>query len=534
MSKNEDKIRFNRRNFLKRSAGASFGFAGVASTLAQLELMQSAVATTTSMNTANYKALVCVFLRGGCDMNNMLVPIGTNPQAQKYKAERGVAAVPELISEEVNQNTLPSIERNSTEVSPLNLTGDDAMFGMHPRCTRMTNLFNQGKLGWINNVANLVVPTNSSNYGSVPRPLQLFSHSNQVNEWMSGIADQPFVTGWGGRLAEIINAQNTESQSSMLITASGNQDFMVTPGASGINQYTISSSGAPVGLQSVGTNPTGSSDEDRRLKAALDLMNFNSTHIIETSYNSVLKRAIANKELIGAALDLTDPASGDYIGFDVDAIFAANNATSSLANEIKAIARLIIGRRCLGNERQIFFCDHGGFDNHNNINANQGNRLEEVDEAIGAFNQCMEDYAAFAGNDNFDYNQVTTFEMSDFNRTWTPNGDDFGTSGTDHAWGTHAFIMGGAVQAQQNILNGGVDGGRFYGTFPTLDVGASQAVPGNARGRWIPTTSKNQMAARLAAWFGVSTGPAEDTHTIFPNLSNFPDPFTSGNLDFIA
>ncbi len=535
MSKHEDIFRFNRRAFLKRSAGVSLGLAGMTQALINMRLINSAVADTSGMNLSNYKAMVCIFLRGGCDMNNMLIPIGNHPYAAGYKNDRGIVGVPEFISEEINSSTLPSVERNGTQISPRNLSGADAKFGMHPSCQQMTSLFSQGKLAWVNNVSTLAVPTTPANYRDVPLPMQLFSHSDQVNEWMSGISDKPFISGWGGRVADLLNSVNTSSQTSMLMTTSGNVDFLVTPGGSQLNQYTVNSSGNVVGISGVGSNPNPdnpTNDNNRRYKAALDLMNYPVTHVIDASYHNVLKRSIDSRELIGTALAQTNPSSPDYIGFDVNAIFSTLGATSGIANELKVIARLIIGRKCLGNERQMFFCDQGGYDNHNNINSNQPNLLGDLDAAVGAFNQTMEDYALFANNDSFSYDQVVGFEMSDFDRTWTPNGDSFGSSGTDHAWGTHTFVFGGAVQAQQNLLNGGVDGGRFFGSFPALEVGGPDAVPNNSRGRWIPSTSTEQFSARLANWFGAGT--SELNNSIFPNLPNFTDPFDpAANLDFL-
>ncbi len=535
MSIRKNQFRFDRRDFLKHSWGASLGLTGMAGALTNMRLINSAMGDTTSMNLGNYKALVCIFLRGGCDMNNMLIPVGSHPRAAQYQNDRGLAAVPEFIADEVNAGLLPSIERNGTQISPKNLTGNEADFALHSNCSNLKNLFDAGKLAWVNNVATLAVPTTKDNYDEVPLPIQLFSHSDQVTEWMAGISDKPFVTGWAGRIADFINAQNTEGQTSMLVTTSGANDLMVTRGGSPITQYSVNPTGVPVSLAAVGTDPdpvTPLNDNDRRYKAALDLMNYPVTHVIEGGYNNVLKRSIASKQLIGDALAFTDPASPDYIGLDVNAIFSSYSVSGSsgIGNQLKVIARLIIGRKCIGNERQMFFCDQGGYDHHTSINLGQPGLLLELDRAVGAFNQTLEDYQAL-GHDSFSYDQVTTFEMSDFNRTWTPNGTEFTLAGTDHAWGTHLFVMGGAVQAQQNILNGSIDGGRFFGTFPDLASDGVDSVPNNSRGRWIPTLAMEQYAARLANWFGVGTA---DIYNIFPNLSNFDDPFSPGlGLDFL-
>ena len=184
------------------------------------------------------------------------------------------------------------------------------------------------------------------------------------------------------------------------------------------------------------------------------------------------------------------------------------------------IVKLIAGRRMIGNNRQIFFVDMGGFDNHANINSTLPGSFTDLDRAIGAFDESIK---ALATVDNeFAYDQVTTFQASDFNRTWTPNGSDSATAGTDHAWGSHAIVMGGAVS-----------GGRIYGTFPELGVGAADDIPSGSRGRWIPTTSVDEYVARLARWFGIPANSAE-MKTILPNLYRFDSPFDGASkLQFI-
>jgi uncharacterized protein (DUF1501 family) len=186
------------------------------------------------------------------------------------------------------------------------------------------------------------------------------------------------------------------------------------------------------------------------------------------------------------------------------------------------VARLIAGRECLGNKRQIFFVDLGGFDTHSSLNGRLNPLLTQLDQAVGAFNAGMKELAI--KDANFEYDKVTTFQASDFNRTWTPNGTATSSAGTDHAWGTHTFAFGGAV-----------NGGDFYGSFPTLGVGTADDVPSGSRGRWIPTTAVDQLAAKVANWFGVPEGSSE-MEAIFPNLYRFDSPFdpaAGANLGFI-
>ncbi|MDC0503146.1 DUF1501 domain-containing protein, partial [Verrucomicrobiales bacterium] len=497
------------------STCATMGINAMVNTLAHLRLMDAAANTAGAGIGNDYKALVCIFLRGGCDMNNVVIPIGANPQASAYQTDRGVVAVPEAQITNTKLN-VPSAA--------------DQQFGLHPNCNNMASMFNDGDLAFVTNVGTLAYPTDPGNYGTNVLPLQLFSHSDQVNEWMSSISDKPFTSGWGGRIADLLHGDNQGSQTSMLITAAGNNDFLVAPGAS-VPQYAVTTSGA-ISLAGYGlqnnpdpyanaldangnylTNSTG-----RRLEAFERIMNFTHDHLLEEGYNTVVRRARENEAIITAA---TMEAAN--LNVDYDAIWNTYNANHDLGNQLKMVAQLIAGRACLGNKRQIFFCDIGGFDNHQDIVQDLPDLLLEVDTAVGAFNQALKEMAV--EDPDFSYNDVTVFESSDFNRTWTPNGNDANTSGTDHAWGTHAFLFGGAVQ-----------GGQVYGAFPELAVGGADDVPSGSRGRWIPTTAVDQYAAVIAKWFGVEGNGTQGDQmaTILPNLSRFDSPFASGSgLEFL-
>ncbi|HAV12511.1 MAG TPA: hypothetical protein DCX06_03290 [Opitutae bacterium] len=507
----------SRRQFLKAGTCGAMTIGPLVNTIAQLSLINSASASALgggALVGSDYKALVCIFLRGGCDTNNVLIPIGANPQAATYASDRGAVAVPNGI---VHPTYNPS-GLNST--IPITVPGQDE-FGLHPSLVNLAAMFGANEASFINNVGTLSEPTTQNGYSTTSLPKQLFSHSDQVTQWMSSIADKPYTSGWGARVADLYNdVWNLNSQTSMMITAAGTNQFM-SGGA--LNQYSVTSSGS-ISLTGFGTNYASAQNADgsyktnstgERFKALERIMQYSHAHIIEEGYSEVIRSARANEAIITEAIKVEAELNIDY-----DSIWTSYGADGGVADELKAVARLITGRECLGNNRQIFFVDLGGFDNHADINGDLPVLLGQLDRAIGAFNAAMKELDT--KDANFAYDKVTTFQASDFNRTWTPNGTDIGTAGTDHAWGSHSFVFGGAV-----------NGGNFYGTYPELSVGGIDDVPSGSRGRWIPTTSVDQFAAVLANWFGVPAGSSE-MQTIFPNLYRFDDPFApAANLGFL-
>jgi uncharacterized protein (DUF1501 family) len=520
---NDSRSVIDRRRFLKKSGLATFGGGCMANLLTQLRLMQAAAANGADGADVignDYKALVCIFLNGGMDTNNLVIPIGNHTQASYYQDKRSQVAV----SETAIQNAGTAI----TPVSGIN-AGDE--YGLNPSCVNMAQMFQAGEMALMCNVGTLAEQTTKSTYGQVSLPSQLFSHSNQVQEWMSSVADGPFNSGWGGRVADLLHAtENPDSKASMLITAAGTNDYMVAPGGS-VPQYSVTTNGA-ISLSGYGTNyanavnPDGSYQNNatgRRLKAFERIMNHTNAHLLEDGYNTVVRRSRLNEALIGDAMSTADAlqqaSAPNQVDFDGNFATADNN----VGDELKTIARLISGRKCLGNKRQIFFCNLTGFDTHQNINTVLPTLLSQLDSAIGAFNKTMKDLAAV--DTDFSYDNVLGFQASDFNRTFTPNGSpgDLG-AGTDHAWGSHVCMFGGAV-----------DGKKIYGEFPDLTIGTAgtQDTPNNSRGRWIPSASVDQYAAVLSSWLGVSK-PSGDLDLILPNLGRFADPFDpANNLNFI-
>ncbi len=513
----KDLKNISRRQFLKAGTCGAMTIGPLVNTIAQLSLINSAAASVQNplLVGSDYKALVCIFLRGGCDMNNVIIPIAGNSQAEAYASDRGAVGIANGV---VNATYNPAGVDNTI---PINAQGGEP-YGLHPSLVNLAAMFNDGDASFVTNVGTLAEPTNKNGYSTTSLPKQLFSHSDQVTQWMSSIADQPYTSGWGARVSDLYNdTWNANSQTSMMITAAGGNQFM--QGGNSVNQYSVTSTGA-ISLASFGSNygsalnPDGSyqtGSTGQRLKALERIMQYSHAHIIEEGYSEVVRSARANEEIITQAIQIESS-----LGIDFDTIFTAYGADSGIANELKAVARLIAGRECLGNNRQIFFVDLGGFDNHASINGSLPGLLDQLDRAIGAFNAGMKELAT--KDANFSYDKVTTFQASDFNRTWTPNGTNIVTAGTDHAWGSHSFAFGGAV-----------NGGSFYGAYPELSVGGLDDVPSGSRGRWIPTTSVDQFAAVLANWFGVPAGSSE-MQTIFPNLYRFDDPFApAANLGFL-
>ena len=462
----------SRRKFLGACC-ASVGATGLLSSLAQLRLIGAVaspdngpvVPRTAAAPQTDYKALVCLFLAGGNDANNLVVPTDTASYAA-YAAGRGALALPQ-------NAVLPITPR----------TSDGRTWGIHPAMTELKNLFDQGKFAVLANVGTLAYPMTKAQYlnGSVPRPSQLFSHNDQQVEWQSSIADKPFVTGWGGRLADLTNAFNSNNRISMSITLNGQNSFQV---GKNVDQYAVGTGGA-IALTGSGT---GTSVNGLRTAALNDALALQNANLFETAFGGLTSGALGASSLISSVITGTSPFANFFN--------AANN--TSLAQQLHMVARLVNVQQTLGLKRQIFFVRVGGWDLHDNqvtagatTSGAHANLLRDVSQSLNAFNNALTQIGA--------QDQVTTFTASDFGRTYNTNGD-----GSDHGWGSHHFVMGGAVK-----------GGDIYGKMPTFAIDGPDDT---GRGRWIPTTSVDQYAATLATWFGVS---ATDLPVVLPNIGRF-------------
>ncbi len=451
-----------RRDFIRNSVCAGLGAA--ASSGAILDLQKILAATKLSANFTDYKALVCLFMYGGNDGDNTIVPRGAGYNS--YAAQRTGLAIPQ------------------NEILPINpLNGDGREWGFHPRMTEMQSLFEQGKIAVLGNVGPLAVPTTRAQFqnGSVPLPLNLFSHNDQQVQWQTSVPDSiTTATGWAGRMADLMRASNGTWANFTSISLGGANT--VNTGAE-TTVYHVSQQGT-IGLSNYDDNPNTT---DLKSQAINQILALNNENEFENEFRDITTRSINSNRVIRQALAATQP---------ITTVFPDTH----LGRQLKMIARLISARNNLSLQRQVFFCEIGGFDTHNEQVATQPNLLQELSQAMNAF------YAATSELGLAD--KVTTFTASDFGRSYRING-----SGTDHAWGNHHFIMGGDVL-----------GKRIYGQMPVLQIDGPNDSWDN--GRWIPTTSTDAYAATLARWFGAT---AANFTTILPNLGRFP----SNNLGFM-
>ena len=463
-------VDFTRRQFLRQACCSAVGTIGIASALSQLRVMGAVAADSTAVrNTAaaipsDYKALVCLFLNGGNDGNSVIVPLDPSSY-NAYAAARGILAIDRA-------QLLP--------ITPKSYT-DGRSYGLHPALTELRSLMAQGKAACLANVGTLVQPTTLARYkaGSTLPP-QLFSHADQLLQWQSSVPDKPFETGWGGRLADIVDSLNANNQISMSLSLSGTNRFQI--GKKNL-QYAVSPNGA---ITFSGYNATGTAN-DFRYNAVKAMMGDPQSNLLNEVFAGTTKSALADSEVLASALR-SAPA--------LTTVFPANGT----ANRLAMIAKLISVAPTLGLKRQVFFVQIGGWDLHGGQAVGHGPLLRELSGAVGAFYNATVELGVA--------DQVTTFTASDFGRTLNPNAD-----GTDHGWGNQQFIIGGAVK-----------GGDIYGRMPSLVIGADDDT---GRGRWIPTTSVDEYNATLATWFGVS---ASNLSTVLPNIGRF----AKSNLGFMG
>lgn len=458
-----------RRAFLRRST--QLGLAGTALPFA---LNLAAMGEAAAFTATDYKALVCVFLYGGNDYANTVVTYDDDSY-NKYATIRGGSG------QAGGGIAIPKADLAATLLNPTVPLAAGRQYAMHPAMTGMANLFNTGKAAVQLNVGPLIVPLtrtqyNGSNRTLYPIPPKLFSHNDQQSVWQSSSPEGSTV-GWGGNLGDLALSSNTNSLFTC-ISVTGNAVFL--SGDSALS-YQVSTGGA-IAINGVKSNVYGST----AVRSALtSLIQQTSPQVLENEYNRITTRAVTAESQITSGL----------AGVTLATAFPANN---SLADQLKMVARLIGARSTLGSKRQVFMVSLGGFDLHDNLISQQPTLMKRVSEAMTAFYDATVELGVA--------DKVTAFTASDFGRTLNSNGD-----GSDHGWGSHHFMVGGAVK-----------GKALYGKAPPVSNTNSTTDAADqwhvGQGRLLPSTSVDQYAATLAKWFGVANG---EMAGVLPNLSHF-------------
>lgn len=457
MTPNRKKSPISRRKFLTTTGCAALGYTTLFSSLLSMKAIGAAVMDKKAAFPGDYKALVCLLLSGGADSHNMLIPRST-AEHNEYLITRSNLAIPKSEVLSLNHQSI-----------------GNKKYGVHPNMPLIRSMFNISDLAFISNVGTLVEPVTKAQYQSnnVVLPLGLYSHSDQSKLWQTGRPGERDPHGWGGRIADMMMAQNGNENISMNITLSGNNFFQ-----NGYNtsQYAISPSGS-LGL--TGYDMDYPYHQTRNL-AIDNMLDRDYADIYEKTYADIFRKSKDGNAEYKAALDAVPE-------------FATVFSSNELSQQFKMVAKTIAARQTLGFSRQTFFIDFRGWDHHDDVVALQSQKLPALDSALSEFNAVLKELGV--------HNDVTTFTGSDFGRTLTSNGD-----GSDHAWGGNVMVMGGAVNGKQ-----------IYGNYPSLALNNNQMLD---RGVMIPDTSASEYLAELAMWFGVSSGDLVD---LFPDLPNFYD-----------
>jgi uncharacterized protein (DUF1501 family) len=402
----------------------------------------------------DYKALVCVFLSGGNDAHNMVVPL-TQSEYNAYKAARGTLALPDS-----NGPLIPVV------------TPENVPFGLNPGLQAIAPFWDSGQLAILANVGMLVQPVTRAQYlaSAVPVPTNLFSHADQIQQMQSGIPSTSGGTGWGARAADVVQNLNGTSSFPTAVSISGPALFCngkIVQAASLYPGFNLDMDGMSMWPQAAA---------DARKLGVQQVLQFDSGMELIQAANHMRQDAMSlNAMLTGQSANL-----------------ATVFPSSTLADQLQQVAKIIKLRTTTGMSRQVFFCSLGGFDTHGSQSWQQWDLLNDMSQALAAFYHATEELGVA--------DRVTSFTLSDFGRTLQPSG-----SGSDHGWGSHHLIMGAGVQ-----------GGRIYGTFPSMALGGPD--DSGSRGALIPSSSTEQYGSTLARWFGV---PDASLPAVFPNIANF-------------
>ncbi|MEM8960880.1 MAG: DUF1501 domain-containing protein [Acidobacteriota bacterium] len=466
----------SRRRFLGQASCTAVGATSLFSSLLNLRAAGALAATRPPVVSAgplpgnDYRALVYLFLAGGNDSFNMLVPRGPAEYAE-YAAIRGDLALPV-------GSLLP--------ITPA--TSDGREYGVHPGMPEVQQLFNTGQLAFLANVGSLVEPTTKTAIiaGSANLPLGLYSHSDQIMHWQTSLPDQRASLGWAGRTADLLRASNTDNTVSMNISLAGTNVFQA---GSQVVSYAIQ----PTGNGSIGpTGYNGTQTVDQLRTAAINSM-------LDQQYQSLFMDTFAKGKR--AAIDSHLLFSG---AVGAVAPFTTTFSDNPISQSFQMVARTIAARQTLGARRQTFFILFGGWDHHDEVINAQAEMLPVVSKALGEFHDVLTELGVL--------DRVVTCTASDFARTLTSNGQ-----GSDHAWGGNHMVMGGPVV-----------GGDIYGTYPQLYADNDLDT---GRGRLIPTTSCDEYFAELALWLGVAPS---DLATVLPNIGRFYTPGSGPPIGFLG
>ena len=510
-----------RRNFIRQALCAGVGTAALTNTIRDLRFINAAMAQSAS-TISDYKALICVFLNGGNDSNNLFIPTIPSEYANYATIRTPALAIPNADGS------------GATALALNNLTSDGHTYGIHPACPELQSLFNAGKLATVFNVGTLVYPVTKAQYtaGSVALPPQLFSHADQQVQWQTSVPDRPPTTGWGGRCADLMDTYNPKNNGndvlSMCISLAGANMFEV---GGTVQQYSISTSGAVALNTALG--PSAARTAQQNALNSIIGIDAVQQNMLTQNYALAFQHALNSGTGLTAAVNSSPMASywaakTTPFPTTVTVPNGGGSFTSSLLAQLKMVAQVIeAGYRSaasggLGMKRQVFFVQVGGYDLHTGQTNNAGstttnnakvvvgaqaNLFAELSQSLNAFQNAMGQIGTQYGDPNFEQ-RVTAFTSSDFGRTLPSN-----SLGSDHGWGSHHLVLGGAVQ-----------GSRSYGKFPALVVGGPDDT---STGRWIPTTAVDQFAGTLAKWFGVDN---TNIGTVFPNLGRF----ATADLGFMA
>ena len=462
-------FKMNRRQFLGTASCAAVGSASLFSTLMNLRMANTAAAQQLPLSPlsanalaggSDYKALVCIFLAGGNDSFNMLVP-RSNAEYSEYATIRADLALPQ------------------GDLIPLNAQGTDGReYGVHPAMPEVAQLFNAGQLAFVANVGTLVEPTTLAGIesGLAKLPLGLYSHSDQIMHWQTSVPDKRTGFGWGGRTADLLQSLNDNNTISMNISLAGTNLFQT---GTTLTEYSVVPWGNGA-VQIYGHDDIWWSRHVLQNAAIESMLDLAYQNLFDQTFANTTRAAVDGADLFATAIENVPP-------------FATQFSDNYFSDSLAMVAKTIAARNVLGFRRQTFFVMLGGWDHHDEVLNNQMAMLSLVSQGMKEFQDAMTELGV--------QNNVTTFTASDFGRTLTSNGQ-----GSDHAWGGNHMVMGGAVK-----------GSRVYGNFPAL----YESNPlDTGRGRLIPTTSCDEYFAELALWFGVAPG---DLEAVFPNIGRFYD-----------